>query len=1364
MVQDNTHLELSILNKDPSRLQGPELLHALVQISPDHPAVDFLEDGADRHTYSYATLHSLSDQLARTILSQSQSGKDVSPVIPVFLPQSPELYIVLLAILKAGKAFCPLNLDTPAERLKFILQDLSANFLITTTIYVEQLQAAADVPYVLVDDLLLSNSSHQPTTHLPLVVSKDLAYVLYTSGSTGMPKAVSVSHGAITQSLLAHDRHIPEFNRFLQFAAPTFDVSIFEIFFPWFRGRTLVGCTRTLMLDDLPKIINDLDIDAAELTPTVVSNLLHGRSSVPNLKLLLTIGEMLTQHVVDEYGGDESQESMLWAMYGPTEAAVHCTLQPRLSRSSPTGNIGFPLDTVSALIVTPDPEGNAPTSINILPEGEIGELVVAGPQIAEEYLNRPELTARSFINHVDYGHLYRTGDLARICPDKNLEFMGRVVAGQVKLRGQRVELGEIEKIILKVRGCRTAIVTIIADTLIVFCATGSSKVSRADVVHTCRQWLPKHMVPADVCFLSTLPQLPSGKVDKKALESNYQQKSLQKAPMLPAGDDALAHDVCRVLEQQTSRDLALDSDLACAGLDSLQAIHIASLLRKEGYRLSAVDILTASTLQDLINICRDCKNAEDIRSSSANTGNIPIETISPRLESFRSEMDSIIRCTPLQEAMLAETTIKPSAYCNWIEVELLQACTYEQIRDAILILAQSNEILRTGFYSTVDHGATFVQIIWKALIPSQIRAVGSFSKQYSLGSNEPLLRPLSVQVIPGSCTSRVLFQIHHALYDGWSFDLILRDFGRLLRREELEQRPQYRDVVQYFAREQRVQEDEEHKKYWIDLLRNYVPIKFLNYNGKLIESSGVRFLTGRSTVNMESLFGRADQLKINPQVFFQAATAYILSLYAGSADIVLGNVTSGRTLPVTGIEDILGPCIASLPFRLDFQHISRVRDVLYKTQRLNRESLRHCSFPLREIAKATNVEPGSHLFEALFVWQQSVGSGSGGSPTAKIIDGADDLEYSITLEFEPLEDGLTFRFTFDPCIFPKRQVEYLSQQIDETVQLFLRDVDCMVTHIPRGFQDPCRSMVNPNPSPAYVQDSPARSVEKWASTSPEREAIAFAHIVGGLLEVKDTVTYETLNARANQLARLLIEHGAGQNQLIGLLMEKSVDLYISILAILKVGAGYLPLVPDTPIDRISTILRDAQVAICISESSVLNNLQHDLSTNFLDVGSMDSSKYESQNLDIPYNGSHLAYAVFTSGSTGTPKGVLITQDNLTSNLNYLSGIYPFSANSRMLQASSHAFDVSVFEIFFSWYVGMCLCSAGKDDMFRDLDGTINTLQVTHLSLTPTVAAIVEPENVPGVEFLVTAGEALTERVRRKWAGRNLYQGKDGYHH
>ncbi|KAF2133554.1 hypothetical protein P153DRAFT_332464 [Dothidotthia symphoricarpi CBS 119687] len=1356
MVHDHEHQrELSILNIHPAILQGPTLLHNLVRTPSEAIAIDFLENGSKRRMMSYKTLHAMSDSLAMKITESLSRLENASAVIPVLLPQSPELYVALLAILKAGKAFCPLNLDIPEERLKFIMKDISANVIITNASYEAKASSATGARTFLVDsELPKRNGFH--TLRLPSITTTDLAYVLYTSGSTGLPKAVSVSHRAVTQSLLAHHRHLPEFARFLQFAAPTFDVSIFEIFFPWYRGSTLVGCTRAQMLDDLPKTIRMLEVDAAELTPTVASNLLQGRSSVPGLKLLLTIGEMLTQHVVEEFGSTDIKNSILWGMYGPTEAAIHCTLQPKFSASSSIGIIGVPLDTVSALIIAPVNEGDVSGTITILPLGEVGELAVGGAQVAEGYLNRPELTTTSFVNHPKYGYLYRTGDRAKLRQDGTLECFGRIVGGQVKLRGQRVELGEIEHIIAKVDACRATAVMIIEDTLVAFCAVASRKVSRAEIIHTCQHWLPEHMVPSDVSFLSSMPQLPSGKVDKNALESQYLRTKHSTSTSTTLSGNGVDVTVVRTVQNHLKHAISPGSDLAVAGLNSLQSIRIASELRRNGYNLSGIDVLSANTVEDLVQTCID----KSFTNGYDRTQPPPIDVVldaHTNLKERRADIAHVLPCTPLQEAMLVETMLRPSAYCNWIEVELSVSRTFHEIRAMVLTLAQANESLRTGFIPTSTSAGNFMQIVWKTLSTLQIQEVASFSKVYSLGSDESLLQPLAIQIISGLQKPRLLFQIHHALYDGWSFDLLLHDLDRLLLGLDTRRRPQFRDMVRYCVQDQGASHAIDNA-YWAELLEGYIPSTLPNFNGKVVHKTRLQSLSGRSSVNPGILFERAHKLLVNPQVFFQVATAYVLGLYTGSSDVILGNVTSGRTVPVTEVEEMIGPCVASLPFRLQFDPLSRVQDVLVAAHSLNRAGMHHSSLPLREIAKTAHIQPGTRLFDALFVWQQSLSSDSNSSLNAKMVDSADDLEFKITLEFEPCKDSISFRATFDPSTIPEKQTKYMSQQIDDVVQLFLKDPDCTVANIGKCFTDTLRSIANPTPEQETFQNGPSYAVEKWARESPEKEAVVFGHIIDNMIKIKKTINYATLNSRANQLARLLIEHGVGKDQLVCIIMEKSIDLYISVLAVLKIRSGYLPLTPDTPAQRIKAVMDDAKAAVCISNSKDSQQFRNYISSAIIDLDTSDLSTYSDGNLDIPYNGSHLAYAIFTSGSTGTPKGVLVTQDNLMSNLKYLSNVYPYTSTSRLLQSCSQAFDVSVFEIFFSWYAGICLCTATKEDLFHNFEGSINRLGITHLSLTPTVASLINPKNVPRVEFLVTAGEALTEHVRREWAGNGLFQG------
>jgi amino acid adenylation domain-containing protein len=437
-LPDNMEAQLSILNPRPQKLSGPTLLHHLVQddISDDTPALDYFDGNGERHYTTYRELHDASDVLAKRLRkSRDHSGHLPTErfIVPIFIGQCPELYVTQLAILKAGGAFCPITIDVPEERLRFILEDTSATVLVTTSKLSERLPQLDNVSVVLADESLEDQVCDPIAVNIEPTMP---AYIMYTSGSTGQPKGVVLSHSAATQALLAHDRHIPTFSRFLQFASPTFDVSVFEIFFPLFRGCTLVACERKTMLNDLPAAMNLLGVDAAELTPSVANSLLQGRQSVPNLRVLLTIGEMLKQSVVEDFGGSVEEPAVLHGMYGPTEATIHCTLQPNFAKDMAVNNIGVPLDTVSAFVIRPASAEHPSDVVEILPLGEEGELAVGGYQLADGYLNREEQTKAAFVSHSTYGQLYRTGDRAKLDADGKLMCLGRISSGQVKLRGQ----------------------------------------------------------------------------------------------------------------------------------------------------------------------------------------------------------------------------------------------------------------------------------------------------------------------------------------------------------------------------------------------------------------------------------------------------------------------------------------------------------------------------------------------------------------------------------------------------------------------------------------------------------------------------------------------------------------------------------------------------------------------------------------------------------------------------------------------------------------------------------------------------------------------------------------------------------------
>lgn len=1130
---------------------------------------------------------------------------------------------------------------------------------------------------------------------------------------------------------------------------------MFEIFFTFFRGSTLVCCERSRLLSDLPSAIRRLKVDASELTPTVAAGLLQRRANVPSLKLLLTIGEMLTPAVVQEFGGDESKASILWGMYGPTEAAIHCTLQPAFASTSTVGNIGFPLDTVSAYIIAPQLALESTANVKVLPVGHIGELAVGGFQLADGYLNRFKQTAEAFIRTQDHGRLYRTGDRARILPDGSIECLGRISSGQVKLRGQRIELGEIQHAATRAVGCLDAVASVVRGNLVVFCLIESSMTAEM-ILSTCRQWLPAYMVPGDAVLLTDYPRLPSGKVDRKQLEKDYESQMSSYDDETDVKSSAMLSRIRSILEQVLGHHVGIKASPVQFGLDSLSAIKAASALRRNGIAMTPLQLLNATSLEQLALRTTQQDASQLTMTASQRTGmkvNLNLYT-TLTLHPARSDIEGIITCTPLQTSMLVETMKDATAYCNWVEFQLQSEWSVAEITNWLKALASKNTILRSGFCPTDSAKHPFGLVQWKGLLDDQIKEVTQLTRSFSLQTDEEYLRPMHFQIRKDSGHTTLLMNIHHSLYDGWSLDLLLKDFDDLIQKRPLTQRPQF-DLIADYCRTLDISSS---LQYWQDHLNGYRPTPMPNYNGRIVTDASTESHHFQFSISVDKLRAWAVGLGVGSQTVFQAALTYLVGVYLGTPDIVIGTVTSGRTVPVDGIEDILGPCVSTLPLRVNVSHSKRLSDLIRVINQCNRRMLEHGTASLQSIRNVCGLRSEEKLWDVLFVWQETLESRNKESHAVKIVDSFDRLECPMTLEIEPQGNDILAKATYHSAVFPREQVILLLEQMEALVSHFLSSPDVLIDNIGTCIPSRFLSVANPRPQLPKFDRGLASGVEKYAETKADEIALIFATDLEEGSKHTVALTYFQLNQQANRLAGFLNQNLDVSSELICICMEKSVDLYVSILAVLKTGRGYLPITPSTPRERIQTIVTNASVQVCLSQSTTSSSLALRDFCSVFDIDTTDISENSEQNLNTVYQGSNVAYTVFTSGSTGTPKGVVVTQQNLLSNLEALSHVYPTSAGDRLLQACSQAFDVSVFEIFFAWYTGMCLCSASNDTLFSDVEQSIRRLGITHLSLTPTVAALVRPENVPKVKFLVTAGEAVTEKVMRSWSDRGLYQG------
>ena len=1351
--------DASILNDPPHILDGLNLLHDLIDFTKhnDACAIDFTSVGK-RVQYSYGDVQSCVTSLASQIeklLSTSRNLADQScpqHVVPILFPQSPGLYISQLAILLSGGAFCPITLDAPKDRLKFVVRDVSANLIITTSEFKDKVSWENGPTVIVVDQFpVIPNEQHLTKTSFRQASSHELAYVMYTSGSSGTPKGVAVSHFAVSQSLLAHEKLLPPFRRFLQFAAPSFDVSVFEIFFPLSRGSTLVGCDRSQLLDNLPGMINELDVDVAELTPTVAGSLLRKRSNTPKLSLLLTIGEMLTRPLVEEFGGSDRQDSILYGMYGPTEAAIHCTVHPKMKTSAKPGNIGVPFDTVSAFIAAPSSTCGEARSIELLPNGEVGELVLGGPQLAQGYLNRQEQNNAAFIIREDKRY-YRTGDKAKFLEDGTIEILGRMSAGQVKLRGQRIELGEIEEAVYRHPGMKSVVAIVLNAALVLFALTDDQALLPEQVAETCAKWLPEFMVPKEIVILKSFPYLPSGKVDKRKLEADFQSR-------LDEDEDEISVSATPIdyILQHTLLDLLgpfpRKTRLAATGLDSLMAIRVASKLRASGINITTLEVLQADTLADLKTLC---ESAQPATEKAKNTKSITShENINGSLNGNAKDVEYTMACTPLQSAMLSETAVNGRAYMNCVELELQDIEDLNQVSSALKSLAEHNPIIRTGFAESKNADG-FVQIVWKELSSSQIETVEQCNERFDPSKDLLLHHPLHIQVRNVGSNTSLLIHLHHALYDAWSLELLFDDLESLLIGQSLPFRPSFSSIVE--AQQFGTTNDPDSRNYWKDHLSDLDMRQVPNFYNSKVAIPALAIAKLEMDISTTDVELAAKSLSSSPQSIFQAAYALILSSYLGTTDVCFGTVFSGRTLPIEGIEDVVGPCLATLPIRIDVAPSLTVRDFVHEIHSTNRKHLGHSATPLRKIKTASGVQPPQTLFDTVLIWQQTLHNYDHVRKHVLLVDSTDNLEFNLTLEVIPRTGNVELKANYQQSLFPHSQADLLLKQIEQLVRAMIRDQTLPIGDLFGHLTDDVLSIENENPQTTLKPGSLSSPVEKVAYEDPGRPAIHFATSIDDSSMESQVITYSQLNASGNRIGHHLLALGILPDELVCICMEKSVHLYASILATAKIGAGYLPVTPDIPFERMKSVLREGKVKVILaqSHSRPLLDLFHDIEIVYVDK--INIAKISSENISPRFLPGNVSYCVFTSGSTGTPKGVLVTQGNLLSNLDVLEDLYPSSTAARVLQSCSQAFDVSVFEIFFTWRIGGCLCSAVKDVLFRDLENAIRIMEVTHLSLTPTVASLIDPCNVPGVHFLVTAGEAVTQKVFNTWAGKGLYQG------
>ncbi|KAJ4288777.1 hypothetical protein N0V88_007313 [Collariella sp. IMI 366227] len=817
LFETNPELFSVLPPKEPEILTEVRFLHQYVELQalkvPDAIALHFVESFEGKlpvgRKWTYKQLNDNGNRAAQLLLPHVETGD----IVAVHFDKCPEAYFSILGILKAGCAFLALDPGAPRDRNEFILQDSGAAVLITTKEKKYNLGLSVSVPVIgIAEDDILALSADS------LILSRkldpnDVSYCLYTSGTTGTPKGCEITHNNTVQCMLAFQHifkgHWQEDSKWLQFASLHFDVSVLEQYWSWSVGITLVAAPKDLILEDLAGIISRLEITHIDLTPSL-ARLLHP-DDVPSLcrGVFITGGESLKQEILDTWGS----EKVIYNFYGPTEATIGVTVFPRVPTIGRASNIGQQFINVGSYVLKPG------TQQPVL-RGGVGELCVSGRLVGKGYLKREDLTAEKFptLNH--FGErVYRTGDLVRVLHDGCFDFLGRA-DDQVKLRGQRLEIGEINHAIRKgvdaVKDVATLIVRNEAqkkDLLVSFIVSDDESKRKeqggefevvdgpeaAELCRTardaCRSKLPGYMVPAYVIQLSSIPLSANNKAELKQLRQFFASFGQDKLVSLSSANksrqtlNSTGSGIARIIASMQGLDVAAitpQSSIFELGIDSISVLRFSRALKKEGFAQAGPSLIMQHPL------ITDLANAVNAKSTTANL-QVAREKqlvqacahrhrthVCRELEVAPNEIEYIAPCSPLQQGMLSRLETEP-AYFNTFQFRLAPSLSTDLLHAAFQKAVDTLPILRTKFVGTTD-GYVQVALKYDSLPWSDVQLGNGMSTDQVVRETRDawiarnqgcLASPVEAVLVNGEGSSLLALHIFHGIYDANSFQLIL---------------------------------------------------------------------------------------------------------------------------------------------------------------------------------------------------------------------------------------------------------------------------------------------------------------------------------------------------------------------------------------------------------------------------------------------------------------------------------------------------------------------------------------------------------------------------------------------------------------
>ncbi|MFH8630744.1 amino acid adenylation domain-containing protein [Streptomyces lydicus] len=1300
--------------------------------------------GAHRATYADV------DRRATALAAELQArGIGAEHLVGVCLGRSVEMAVALLGILKSGAAYLPLDPSYPADRLRHMTTDAGAGLWLCDADHRAQALAAGAADVLLVEDL----PAEPAAPVAPVVHPHHLAYVLYTSGSTGLPKGVAVDHAALASFLrsVAERPGLGADDRVLALTPLSFDISILELFLPLTRGATVVMAPRAANTDPelLAATLAEARVSVVQATPTTWRMLLASGWTDGHGRVLLSGGEPLDPQLARDLlatGGT------LWNLYGPTEATVWAGAA-RIDAVADRVTVGTALSNTRLHVVD---EGGREVG-----PGVTGELWIGGAGVARGYLNRPALTADRFVPDPfgdASGRLYRTGDLARWSADGMLEVLGRN-DDQVKVRGFRIELGEVEACVRSHPLVADAVVVVDreaagGDQLVVYLVPAhDARQASADLPRQVRDHLarrlPAHMVAQGYAVLDALPRTPAGKADRGAV------RRIPHSPVRASGplpDDAPLPPHTAAVRRVWAEVLGLDDvspydDFFGLGGQSLTAVRAVARLRAElGVPVDAQAVFAHPTPAALAAALDGVAPSDDE----------PIPVAATAALSFGQER--IWFFEQLNEAVPAyHLPVALGLPGGRVDLTLLQDCLsalvrrHPALRTALVAVAgRVRPELREPGPVPLRHTEVAEEDL-DALVTELVRAPFALDRP-------PLLR---ADVLRTPVRDLTLLTIHHIACDGASVDLMVRELGELYTELSAGRRPAPAPLPVTYA---------DYAAWQRERLTGAELERLLDHwRSRLSGVPALELPTSRPRPAVASHRGRRELLRVPTDLAHRLRTLcraegvtlfmgllaplqVLLGRYADESDVAVGTLAGSR--PRAELDEVVGYFVNTLVLRTDLSGDPTWRELLGRVREVARQAYAHQELPFEKLVAELSPERDlsrNPLFQVLFALHEEPRTGhctelydrkelEGRLGTARF-----DLALDVTDHAAGAGD-LSISVEYATDLFDAGFVRGFGRHFLRVIEQMVSGATARLSELEIVSADEVRALsrgnrAEPLPEPTTL----VRLWDRQVRTTPD-----------ALCVVGDgrSLTFAETDARASALARELRAGGVRPESLVGVCLERSVELVVALLGVLKAGGAYVPLDPGYPPDRLRYLLADSGVRLVVADpghpASALFGESVRLVAVDQEPGADPGPAEEAQ----PH---HLAYVIYTSGSTGNPKGVSITHANITGFLEWNQRLCRLTGRDRALLNHSVAFDNSVWEIF------QCLVSGAElhlasptaaydpEEFLREVaERRITTLNATPSQMRILLESGTDPAPpLASVRLVFTGAEAVPHEVARR---------------